>query len=291
MQSSIVTLTAKLARRFFIAIGLMLVVIGCSVVSTRDAQTIKVGNDTYSYLKQGNGPALVIVHGVGGHKEDWQGVMSAFSTTHTVYAVDMLGFGGSSREASDLTIPKQAAAIKALLDSERVQKADLIGNSVGGWVAASFASQYPAATNKLIVANPAGFEAMFKGEPPVNLFPNDLSQMKKLLTYVLYSSFAHTDDFAQKALNALDASNERTLAPRLFPALGKSPRLEEVMPKIKADTLVIWGKEDKLFPVALAPYIAGLTPRARSAIVENAGHFPHIDQPQEFISVAQQFLN
>jgi pimeloyl-ACP methyl ester carboxylesterase len=254
-------------------------------------KSLRVGQDTYAYLKQGKGPALVIVHGVGGHKEDWKGVMSALSKAHTVYAVDMLGFGGSSREAVDLSIPRQAAAIKALLDNEKVKKADLIGNSVGGWVAATFASQYPTSVNKLVLVDPAGFEAMFKGESPVNLFPDDVGQMKKLLSFVIHSDFAQTDEFAQKASGAFQASGEKTIEPRFFPALAGSPKLEDVMPKIKAQTLVVWCKEDKLFPVALAPYITGLTPGAKSTIIDNASHFPQIDQPKKFIEIVRVFFN
>jgi abhydrolase domain-containing protein 6 len=245
---------------------------------------------SYAYLKQGTGPSLVIVHGVGGHKEDWQGLMAAMAATHTVYAVDMLGFGKSSRDAPDLTIPAQAAAIKALLDDEKIASTDLVGNSVGGWVTATFAATYPHATRRLIVIDPAGFADMFKGEPPVNLFPDNVEQMKKLLSYTLHSSFAHTDTFAQKAYEGFVASNEKSIEERLGPALYNSPRLEEVMPRIKAPTLVVWGAEDKLFPVALAPYITRLTPGAKSEVIAGASHFPQVDQPDRVRDVVQQFL-
>jgi triacylglycerol lipase len=244
---------------------------------------------------------LVIVHGVGGHKEDWLGVMAAPSPKRTVYAVDMLGFalfateleslrhsaltivgyrdsarhfgawvaGASSRDFADLSIPAQARAIKALLDRESVAQADLIGNSVSGWVSATFAATYPAMVRKLAVVDPAGFAKMFEGEPPVNLFPDDVDQMKKLLSFVLHSDFAHTDAFAR-----FQASGEKTIVPRLYPALLSSPKLEDVMPKIKAPTLVVWGKEDRLFSVALAPYITGLVPGGQSKVIEKASHFP-----------------
>jgi len=243
----------------------------------------------FAYTRTGSGPALVIVHGVGGHKEDWAGVAAAFADRNTVYAVDMLGFGGSSRDA-ELTIPAQAAAIDALLTAEGVTSADLIGNSVGGWVTATFAATYPAKTGKLVVVDPAGFAAMFEGEAPVNLFPDNLDQMKALLAHVLASDFAHTDGFATQALAALETNGERVLAPRLFPALIASPKLEEVMPKITAPTLVIWGEEDKLFPVALAPYIGSLTPGAVVQTIPAASHFPQVDQPEAFIAAVSAFL-
>ncbi|KPF70583.1 alpha/beta hydrolase [beta proteobacterium AAP99] len=252
--------------------------------------SIAVGTDTLAYLKTGQGPAVVIVHGVGGHKEDWQQTMLALAASHTVYAIDMLGFGGSTRAASDYSMPAQAAAIAALLKAEGIEQADIVGNSVGGWVAATFAATYPQATARLIVVDPAGFEAMFKGDPPVNLFPDDVGQMKKLLEYVLHSDFAHTDAFAEQAYRGFVASNEKSIVPALFPALVGSPKLEAVMPQITAPTLVIWGKEDKLFPVQLAPYIAGLTPGAKTVVLEAASHFPQLDQPARFNTVVKGFL-
>jgi triacylglycerol lipase len=249
-----------------------------------------VGADRLAYLKAGQGPAVVIIHGVGGHKEDWQGVMKALAASHTVYALDMLGFGGSSRDAKELGMAAQARAVAALLDVEKIERADLVGNSVGGWVAATFAAQYPDRTRKLVVVDPAGFDAMFKGESPVNLFPDDVQQMKALLTHVLASDFAHTVAFAATAFADLQASGEKALPPRLMPALFGSERLEAVMPKIKSPTLVLWGEKDGLFPVALAPYVASLTPGAKSATIPDASHFPHVDNPQAFTAAVAAFI-
>lgn len=250
----------------------------------------RIGAAEQSYLKWGSGPAVVIVHGVGGHKEDWIGVSEALARSHTVYAVDMLGFGGSSRGAPDLRIPAQAAAIKALLGGEGVKTAAIVGNSVGGWVAATFAAEYPEATEKLVVIDPAGFAAMFQGEPPVNLFPDTLDQMKKLLGFVIHSSFAHTDAFAEEAFARFNAGGEKAIVPVLWPGLLASPTLEVVLPRVKAPTLVLWGQEDRLFPVALCPYITSLAPGATSTVIEQASHFAQIDQPAAVVRALQSFL-
>jgi pimeloyl-ACP methyl ester carboxylesterase len=263
---------------------------GPTLAFAPESKSLTVGENSLVYLKSGTGPALVIIHGIGGHKEDWQGVMEAMSSTHTVYAVDMLGFGGSTRAAKDLSMKAQSDAVLALLKSEGVEKADILGNSVGGWVAATFAAANPANTNKLIVVDPAGFKAMFEGQPPVNIFPDDAAQMKKLLEFVRFDKSVHTDEVAMAALEGLNASGEKTIQAVLWPALGGSPKLEEVMPNIKAPTLVIWGKEDKLFPVALAPYITSLTPGATSVVIANASHFPHLDNPTEFGAAVSGFL-
>lgn len=91
------------------------------------AHTLSVGDMTLAYLSTGAGPSVVIVHGVGGHKEDWQGVAIELAKTHRVFAIDMLGFGASSKNGDDLSMPVQASAIRALLDHEHVKRADGAG--------------------------------------------------------------------------------------------------------------------------------------------------------------------
>ncbi len=251
---------------------------------------LEVGEDVLAYFRMGSGPALVIVHGVGGHKEDWTRAASALAGTRTVYAIDMLGFGASSREAKELGMAAQAKAIKELLDAGKIDRADLIGNSVGGWAAATFAASYPERVNKLVLVDPAGFRAMFEGAPPVNLFPDSIDEMKKLLSFVLFSGFAHTDEFAAQAFASFERSGEKSLVARLYPQLFASRKLEELLPEVKAPSLVVWGEEDKLFPAALAPYIAKLIPGAAARLVPRASHFPHIDNPDAFIEAVATFL-
>jgi pimeloyl-ACP methyl ester carboxylesterase len=115
--------------------------------------------------------------------------------------------------------------------------------------------------------------------------------MKKLLSFVLHSDFAHTEEFAADAFKRFQASGEKAIVPRLFPALAGSPKLEEITPEITAPTLVIWGKEDKLFPVALAPYITGLVKGAKLTVIEKASHFPQVDQPEAFNAAVKAFLD
>jgi triacylglycerol lipase len=269
---------------------LSLAATGCALAPPSPPGSLRVGPDRLAYLKRGQGPALLIVHGVGGHKEDWLMVAEALAPRRTVYAVDMLGFGASSRDAAELGMEAQAAALLALLDAEKLDGADLIGNSVGGWVAATFAARHPTRTRRLVLVDPAGFEAMFKSEPPAPLFPASVAEMRRLLQHVLHSPFAHTEAFAADAYAKFEASGERSLAPRLFPALMASAKLEALLPRVKAPSLVLWGQQDRLFPAQLAPYLAGLLPTGRHELIAEAGHFPHIDQPAAFLAAVQRFL-
>lgn len=252
--------------------------------------SLPVGDKTLAYLEAGEGPAVVIIHGVGGHKEDWQGVAAALAADHRVFAIDMLGFGGSSKTGDDLSMPVQAEAVKALLDANGIDRADLVGNSVGGWVATTFAATYTDRINRLVIIDAAGFKAMFEGTPPVNFDPADAAEMQKLIDFTINSDVAKTPGLAEKAFEAYVASGEKAIFDTWGKSLFASPRLEELFPKVNAPTLVLWGAEDRLFPAALAEVFAAQITGATVQMIPNAGHFPQIDNPEATIAAIAGFL-
>lgn len=253
-------------------------------------QSLAVGDKTLSYFTLGSGPAVVIVHGVGGHKEDWKEVAEELSKTHQVFAIDMLGFGTSSKNGDDLSMPVQAAAIKQLLDHNKIAQADLVGNSVGGWVTATFAATYPDYVHRLVLTDVAGFKAMFEGKPPVNFDPNNAEEMQALINITINSGVAKTPGLAQHAFDAYVSSGEKAISATWGKSLFLSPRLEDLLPKIKASTLVLWGADDKLFPSVLAGVCSGMITGSTKQLIPNAGHFPQIDNPKATIDAITAFL-
>lgn len=254
------------------------------------SETITVDGKTLAYNAFGAGPAAVIIHGVGGHKEDWTGVAEALAATHRVLAIDMLGFGESSKTGDDLSMPVQANAINALLDSEEITRAAIIGNSVGGWVAATFAATYPDRTERLVLIDAAGFKAMFEGAPPVNFDPGTVEEMHALIRFVINSDVAETPGLAQRAFDGYVASGEKAIAATWGQSLFQSPRLEDLLPKITAPTLVLWGAGDRLFPSVLAGVFADQIAGATSQLIPDAGHFPQIDNPAATIAAIKAFV-
>ena len=251
---------------------------------------LNVEGKKLAYLEMGTGPAVVIIHGVGGHKEDWKGVAAALSATHHVFAIDMLGFGESSKTGEDLSMPVQAAAIKALLESHGIAKADIVGNSVGGWVATTFAATYPERVRKLIIIDAAGFKAMFEGPPPVNFDPNNAEEMQKLIDFTINGPVAKTPGLAQHAFEAYVSSGEKAITATWGKSLYASTRLEALFPKVKAPTLVLWGADDKLFPSVLCSAFSAQIPGSTCHMIPGAGHFPQIDQPDATIKAIADFL-
>ncbi|CAL78152.1 putative enzyme with alpha/beta-hydrolase domain; putative triacylglycerol lipase (esterase) [Bradyrhizobium sp. ORS 278] len=244
-----------------------------------ETKRLAFGEKTLAYFELGSGPALVIVHGVGGHKEDWLSAARRLASTHRVFAIDMLGFGASSKTGDDLSMPVQSAAIKALLDAEQVDRAALVGNSVGGWVATTFAATYPERTERLVIIDAAGFRAMFEGEPPVNFDPNSPEEMDKLIHVVINSKVADTPGLAESAYRAYVESGEKAISAIWGRSLFVSPRLEDLFPKVTVPTVILWGQDDRLFPAVLADAFRAQLRGSRVEMIADAGHFPQIDQP------------
>lgn len=251
---------------------------------------VQVGSSSLAYTKVGAGPAVAIVHGIGGHKEDWAATASALAGRHAVYAVDMLGFGASSKTGDVITIADQVAAVVALLDAEGVDRADVIGNSVGGWVAATLAADHPGRVGKLVLVDAAGFKAMFDGPPPVDFYPRDVAAMTNLLQHVRYDPTTHTPQFAEAALAASMATGDAQAAEAVGKGMFASRRLEDVAARVSAPTLVLWGAEDRLFPAAVADLVAGHVKGSRKMVIPRASHFPQLDNPTAFHDAVVDFL-
>lgn len=263
-------------------------------MSSPIAATTTLDGHDVAYLRQGTGPAVIIVHGIGGHKEDFAAVMAALAPHFTVYALDMLGFGQSSKAPAAITIGLQVRAVQALMAHVGLNRAHLVGNSLGGWVAAALAAAQPEAVDRLVLIDVAGLKVTLGGPPPVNFAPGTVQEMHRLLATVLDAPFAQTEAFAAQALAAFQASGEAATLGKLFSGFASPDStdrpLDDLLPAIQSPTLVAWGANDRLFPAALADVVVAGIAGARKVLIENASHFPQVDNPGALNAALLEFL-
>jgi pimeloyl-ACP methyl ester carboxylesterase len=136
------------------------------------------------------------VHGIGGRKEDFLPVIDALAARFTVYAIDMVGFGHSSKDSASITTGLQVQAVRALLTQLGLARSRLIGNSLGAWVVAVMAALQPELADRLVLIDAAGLKVTLSGPPPVNFAPDTVQEMHVLLATVLDAPFAQTPEFA-----------------------------------------------------------------------------------------------
>src|SRR4051794_19068075 len=118
----------------------------------------KVFGRKICYYDVGEGPALVLVHGLGGDADQWAFCLAALTASHRVIALDLLGFGRSDKPPIDYRIAGFVEVLDRFLSSLGIARASLLGHSLGGWIVATFALSFPDRVHQLILSDAAGID-------------------------------------------------------------------------------------------------------------------------------------
>jgi 3-oxoadipate enol-lactonase len=238
------------------------------------------------------GPApVVFIHGLGGDHSMWLYQVPAFCSQFPTIALDLRGHGQSTRPTADFGIADMAADVVRLLRAIGVERAHLVGLSLGGMVAQQFALHYPLATASLVLADtlcgaPAGFESVMRD---AFRFIEENS-MAAVAQARITNAFSDAVDAVMRGyLIDRVAQNDKAAyvsAARSGFGFSVADRLSE----ITAPTLVIVGDQDRVTPPALSDDIAARISGARLVRIAGAGHISNMERPQEFNRAVLQFL-
>jgi len=263
------------------------------------SRTAAVDGVTATYLEAGTGPVLLLVHGWAGNIYNWKEVILPLSQNFRVIAVDLPGSGQSSCDSGrQYTTTAYADFLAHFLDALQIKKASVLGNSMGGQVAAEFALNYPDRIEELILCDAAGagnFPGLFKlagvvmtGRTVIPLihlvFPVKeeklLKQPESERLRVRLAEERYSSDARACTGRALSASMKSMVRHDLSDRLGR----------IHAPTLVIWGSNDDLLPVATADRFAAKIAGSKKVIIAGGVHTPMQWKPAEFTAAVMRFL-
>ncbi len=265
-------------------------------------KTVKVGDIHWSYNEGGhqNKPAIVLIHGLAGTKDDWNRV-AQFLTPYYHVIIPDLPNNGDTRipESFDFSVPNVTSQLRAFLESLKVEKnLHVAGHSLGGPIATVYASQYPFDTQSLFLLNSAGIYKQantpytrdphalkhlivskpgdledvshkLMQHPPVLPYPLKQAQEKLLISRAEQTS---------KAIDQIVMLN-RIYTPETFARLTRT---------VEAPTLILWGKQDRIINVEVAKELYSLFKRAETPVIlNNVGHVPLLEAEQQ---VAQHYL-
>jgi pimeloyl-ACP methyl ester carboxylesterase len=248
------------------------------------------------FEKTGQGPALFILHGLFGSGDNWRTVAKPLAEHYTVYFVDLRNHGRAPHTATT-SYPEMAADILALCEAEKLNKVSIIGHSMGGKVAMTFALNYPERMDQLIVAD-MGIRAY----PPhhadilAGLHAVDLSTLTQRFEAEQILSGHITDkgivQFLLKGLYRTDAGfawrfNLDTLT-RDYNNILSGVSASQPYDK---PVLFIRGEKSNYVRDADFPAIQELFPLATLVTIADAGHWVHADKPQQFMQAVMQFLH
>ena len=257
-------------------------------------ETVEVGGRTLQYLKIGEGerPPVLLLHGYGGDINIWVFNQEALAEVgRTVYALDLPGHGQSSKDVGEGNLGSFVDAVAGFMDEMGIEKAHLVGHSMGGAVAGSFALAHPDRVASLVLIASAGLGEEINAEYIEGfIVANRRREMKNTLGLLFANPALVTRDLVNDVLRfkRMDGVDEalRATADKVFPE-GKQADVPDLS-GLDTPILAIWGQVDQICPVS---HSENLPDGARVEILEDTGHMPQMEAAGQVNRLIGEFLD
>jgi pimeloyl-ACP methyl ester carboxylesterase len=258
-----------------------------SQFTTEQAQ---VGQTALYLLKGGTGRPCLVLHGIEGN-EGWLALHSRLAEQSTVYAPSHPGYGHTPCPDWITSVAHQAVFYNWFLESAGLDSVDLVGIGLGGWIAAQMAVMSSAHLAHLALVDAAGVRPR-QGEildifvvPWRQVIEQSFFDAPRAAEYQRIYGAAPIQDFG----GVREAG--RTMAMRMcFKPYMYDPALPGMLAKIRVPTLIVWGNDDRIVPLECATLFQQAIPGAELKILDQCGHFAHLDQPQRLADTLQTFF-
>jgi pimeloyl-ACP methyl ester carboxylesterase len=255
----------------------------------------------------GSGPPLLALHGFGGSTYSWHAIRDVLSAHHTVYAFDLKGFGQSPKPDDDhYSVYDQAALIIKYIADHKLTDVTLLGHSFGGGVALTAAveleEQQPGVLSKLVLIDAASYQQdlpwfiSILRVPVIGTigpwFMTTRAEVRKVLRSAYFDKSKVTDEQVESyAYGLLQPGGQRALRDTAKQIVPKDiDQLSRRYPHITVPTLILWGREDRVVPLANGERLAAAISGAKLVVIDNAGHIPHEEVPDAVRKPLADFL-
>jgi 2-hydroxy-6-oxonona-2,4-dienedioate hydrolase len=266
-----------------------------SYVSTR-----AVASEQICLYDRGQGSPIVLIHGMFGDFLDWEPVLQPLAESHRVIALDLPGFGNSSKSRREYTADFFVSTLHDLFTSVGLQGIILVGNSFGAQIASLYALRHPELVAKLILVDSGGFRFIPEDEAAAiaSRFgaPVIAALTPEIHTLLFASVFAQPSAASQLYVERQNQKLQRRDYPAYAEALASNIRLSmssyllDRLPEIKCPTLLIWGEKDLVLPVEQAQQALAKLPRAELKVLPGCGHAPQLECGEQFLLAIRPFL-
>jgi pimeloyl-ACP methyl ester carboxylesterase len=269
---------------------------------------VSVEGAVLNTIELGEGPPLVFVHGLSGSWPNWLEQVPVLAAEHRVIAVDLPGFGSSPMPSREISISGYARTLERLFAELGLDAAAVVGNSMGGFIAAELAIAFPQLVERLVLISAAGISTT--DDPRTRRAIPTLRRAERITAAGAAWLASRSDAVARRA-----RLREATLAlvvrhPGRLPAAlaaeqlrgaGKPGFLQALeaildydfrdrLPEIACPTLIVWGDGDRLISVRDADVFAELIPGSRKVVFEDTGHMAMLERPAAFNALLREFL-
>jgi pimeloyl-ACP methyl ester carboxylesterase len=258
-----------------------------------EQREVTVGTIRTTYLLCGNGEPVILLHGAGAGAVTWYPSIHTISRNFQVIAPDIVGYGESDKPDAPYNRPYFSNWLKDFLKELNISKAHIVGLSQGGAIALQFAIDYAEMVNKLVLVDAAGLGAKVSFWPLIgtlwmNSFPSSLANRFNS-RYILHKPINRDPNHSSYSIAVLKYKGGKN-AFKQGRGTAVSKISEELLRQIENETLIIWGKDDKLFSVEYGEAAAKIIPNAKLQLIPNAGHLPLMDQPEIFNKILEDFF-
>jgi pimeloyl-ACP methyl ester carboxylesterase len=255
----------------------------------------EVGGVRVHYQEKGSGPALVLIHGNNSSAYTWKDVFDTLAGEFRVVALDMKGFGFTAKPAGgDYRVEAQAALVVGLMDELKIERAVLVGSSLGGGVALAAAIDYPERVGGLVLVD----SAAFTDPRGASLAPSYVNwpYVGAAVTALALTSDGLVRDGLRKSFHDQSKVTDERVAAYYLPLTTRAgqraarlvrqqrhmARVEQLLGKVTQPALLIWGAEDRLILLEEGRRLRAALPDARLVVFESCGHLPQEEMPERF---------
>ena len=258
----------------------------------------------YADLGAGEGPPILLVHGLSGNWQNWLENLPRLARERRVVALDLPGFGRSEDPRDEITMPGYGRAVNELADRLELGEVVLVGNSMGGFVAAETAIQFPERVERLVLVSAAGITSSSLRREPVMVWgraammagargaaEKRMAIVRPRIRHLVYSTIMrHPSLIAPEMLWEMSEGAGRPAFRGALEAILDYD-FRDRLAEIRSPTLIVWGRDDMLVPVRDASEYERLIPGARRIVLDDTGHVPMIERPALFNRVLEDFLS
>ena len=290
-------------RSFAIIACMAVVVLNASAQprTSAAAKDVTVFGFKLHYLEAGRGAPVVLLHGLGGDGSRWAPNIDPLAKDFHVFALDQIGFGESDKPLANYHTGMLAEFLVGFLKAVGVQKASLVGNSMGAGVALYTAAKFPQAVDRIVLADGGGYrsdsgraapaatpEALHRQQIQNSVTREETREFFRILFHdkSLVTDKMVDDQFAMRLRSAFTITKIQEAGQK-----GLGSLTEAEVHAVKAPTLIVWGKYDELANPAGADRLEQTIPGSRKVIIDNCGHMPQLEKTEEFDRLVREFLS
>jgi pimeloyl-ACP methyl ester carboxylesterase len=250
---------------------------------------VQAGPHRIHYLAAGEGPPLVLVHGVAMRAADWAPVLRELSREHRVYAPDLLGYGDSDKPRdADYSVRMQTEVVRGFLDAMKLSQPDVMGVSMGGWVALRLASEHPERVRRLVLVSSAGLgfkttltERSFSARTVPELRASLAMQTDRAGTIPVFVLRDFLRESKKKAWIVRASMRSMLTRPEL---------LDGKLQRVRMPVLIVAGTADRIVPFEVATRLGKEMPQAKLGPLEGCGHLAFIECRDRALPPILEFL-